>query len=483
MKQQQAIVYQLDLFSQTQEEAILPSEDCETVSGAEARKELQVKGAGEQKRALTGKLMQLICRHENIRRAYKQVKQNKGVAGIDQMPVEKFAKWFTVEGENLTESLLKGTYQPQAAKFAEIRKPDGSMRKLGIPTVTDRIIQQAIAQELSPIYEQQFSENSYGFRPRRNAHQALNQSSGYVELGYEIVVDIDLRTFFDVVNHDRLMHRLTETIGDKTLLKLIRRYLQSGIMKDGIVSQRTEGTPQGSPLSPLLSNIVLDELDKELTKRGHKFVRYADDCNIFVRSQSAGERVMQSVSNFIENKLKLKVNTEKSKVCRSKKTKFLGYTIQTGGVLTIADKSLIRLKEKIRKITKRNRGRSLGQIISELNTVLRGWFQYFQHAHCHKTVQKLDSWIRRKLRCYRIKQCKRTITLQRFLEGLGVEKWQSWILALSGKGYWRKSNCPQVNQAMDNLWFEKQGLFSLALNYERLNNLKKPPCTKVCTVV
>lgn len=483
MKQQQAIVYQLDLFSQTQEEAILPSEDCETVSGAEARKELQVKGAGEQKRALAEKLMQVICRHENLRRAYKQVKQNKGVAGIDNMPVDKFAKWFTVEGEKLTESLLKGTYQPQAAKFAEIRKPDGGMRKLGIPTVTDRIIQQAIAQVLSPIYEQQFSENSYGFRPKRNAHQALNQSSGYVESGYETVVDIDLKTFFDVVNHDRLMHRLTETIGDKTLLKLIRRYLQSGIMKDGILSQRTEGTPQGSPLSPLLSNIVLDELDKELARRGHKFVRYADDCNIFVRSQAAGERVMQSVSNFIENKLKLKVNTEKSKVCRCKETKFLGYTVQTGGILTISDKSLIRLKEKIRKITKRNRGRSLEQIISELNTVLRGWFQYYQHARCYKTVQKLDSWIRRKLRCYRIKQCKRTITLQRFLEGLGVEKWQSWILALSGKGYWRKSNCPQANQAMDNLWFGKQGLFSLALNYERLNNLKKPPCTKVCTVV
>lgn len=483
MKQQQAIVYQLDLFSQTKEEAILPSENCETVCGAEARKELQVKGAGEQKRALAEKLMQVICRHENIRRAYKQVKQNKGVAGIDKMPVEKFAKWFTAEGEKLTESLLNGTYQPQAAKFVEIRKPDGGMRKLGIPTVTDRIIQQAIAQVLSPIYEQQFSENSYGFRPKRNAHQALKQSSGYVELGYETVVDLDLKTFFDVVNHDRLMHRLTETIGDKTLLKLIRRYLQSGIMKDGIVSQRTEGTPQGSPLSPLLSNIVLDELDKELAKRGHKFVRYADDCNIFVRSQSAGERVMRSVSNFIENKLKLKVNTEKSKVCRSKETKFLGYTVQTGGILTIADKSLIRLKEKIRKITKRNRGRSLEQIISELNTVLRGWFQYFQHARCHKTVQNLDSWIRRKLRCYRIKQCKRTITLQRFLEGLGVEKWQSWILALSGKGYWRKSSCPQANQAMGNLWFEKQGLFSLALNYERLNNLKKPPCTKVCTVV
>ena len=483
MERQQGIVYQLDLFDQTRAEAIRPSHNRDTVSGTDARRELQVKGAGEHKRALATNLMQLVCSHDNIKRAYKQVKQNKGVAGIDNMPVYEFAAWFVKEGDNLLEALQRGNYQPQAVKLAEIPKPNGGKRKLGIPTVTDRIIQQAIAQVLSPIYEQQFSDHSYGFRPNRNAHQALKKASEYVASGNKVVVDLDLKNFFDVVNHNRLMHRLTETIGDKTLLKLIRKYLQSGIMIDGAVSQRTEGTPQGSPLSPLLSNIVLDELDKELESRGHKFVRYADDCNIFVRSQTAGERVMQSISNFIENKLKLTVNTEKSQVCRSNQTKFLGYTIQWDGNLSIAAGSLERMKDKIRRITKRNRGRSFDQIINELIPVLRGWLQYFQYARCHRLLQNLDAWIRRKLRCYRIKQCKRTLTLQRFLVNLGVEKWQSWILALSGKGFWRKSNCPQSQQAMGIRWFEEQGLYNLTLNYERLTNLKKPPCTKVCPVV
>jgi len=483
MERQQGIVYQLDLFQQTRAETIRPSHNRDTVSEADDRRELQVNGAGEQKRALATNLMQVVCSHDNIKRAYKQVKQNKGVAGIDGMPVYEFAAWFVKEGDNLLEALQRGNYQPQAVKLAEIPKPNGGKRKLGIPTVTDRIIQQAIAQVLSPIYEQQFSDHSYGFRSHRSAHQALKKASEYVESGNTVVVDLDLKNFFDVVNHNRLMHRLTETIGDKTLLKLIRKYLQSGIMIDGAVSQRTEGTPQGSPLSPLLSNIVLDELDKELESRGHKFVRYADDCNIFVRSQMAGERVMQSISNFIENKLKLKVNTEKSQVCWSNQTKFLGYTIQRDGNLSIAAGSLERMKDKIRKITKRNRGRSFDQIINELIPVLRGWLQYFQYGRCHRLLQNLDAWIRRKLRCYRVKQCKRTLTLQRFLVSLGVEKWQSWILALSGTGYWRKSKCPQAQQAMGIRWFEEQGLYNLTLNYERLTNLKKPPCTKVCPVV
>lgn len=483
MEQQQGRVYQLDLFSKTDEDTLRPSHKREVVSGAEDRKELQVKGAGEQERALAENLMQEILNHDNIRRAYKQVKQNKGVAGIDQMAVEKFASWYVQEGDSLLKQLYAGTYQPQGVKQVEIPKPNGGKRKLGIPTVTDRIIQQAIAQVLSPIYEQQFSDHSYGFRPRRNAHQALQKASGYVAEGSLIVIDIDLKTFFDVVHHDRLMHRISATIGDKTLLKLIRKYLQSGIMIDGVISQRMEGTPQGSPLSPLMSNIVLDELDKELERRGHKFVRYADDCNIFVRSQVAGERVMQTVSNFIEGKLKLIVNKEKSKVCYVNQTKFLGYTLHNEGFLTIAEKSLVRLKEKVRKITKRNRGVKFEQIISELTPVLRGWLQYFQYAKCQKLLRTMDSWIRRKLRCFRLKQCKRTITLQRFLEGMGVEKWLSWILALSGKGHWRKSNCPQANQALGNLWFDEQGLFNLTLNYARLNNLRKPPCAKACTVV
>lgn len=470
MAQQQEITYQYDLFNQRVGDVMRPFASSETVSGAQATKALQLKEAGEQERALTRDLMGAILCHSNIKQAYKQVKQNKGVAGIDQMPVGKFAVWYAEEAETLLSKLYDGTYEPQGVKQAEIRKPNGGKRKLGIPTVTDRIIQQAIAQVLSPIYERKFSDHSYGFRPKRSAHQALKKGSEYVEEGRYIVIDLDLQTFFDVVNHDRLMYRLSTTIGDKTLLGLIRKYLQSGIMVDGVLSQRTEGTPQGSPLSPLLSNIVLDELDKELEGRGLKFVRYADDCNIYVRSLKAGERVMESVSNFIENKLKLLVNKEKSQVCEVNHTIFLGYTIQKDGILNIAKKSVERFKEKIRKITKRNRGVKLEQVIVELIPVMRGWLNYFHRARCKSLLKNLDSWIRRKLRCYRLKQCKRVITLQQFLKSRGVDTWLSWILALSGKGHWRKSGCPQMHQALNNKWFDEAGLYNLSLNYVRLTN-------------
>lgn len=470
MAQQQEITYQLDLFNQQFEDVIRPFVGSETVSVASAIKALQVKEAGEQERALTHDLMGAILCHSNIKQAYKQVKQNKGVAGIDQMPVGEFAVWYAENGETLLSKLYTGTYQPQGVKQVEIPKPNGGKRKLGIPTVTDRIIQQAIAQVLSPIYERKFSDHSYGFRPNRSAHQALRKGSEYAEQGRSFVVDMDLKTFFDVVNHDRLMYRLSLTIGDKTLLGLIRKYLQSGIMVDGVISQRTEGTPQGSPLSPLLSNIVLDELDKELECRGHKFVRYADDCNIYVRSQVAGERVMESISNFIESKLKLIVNKDKSQVCEVNQTKFLGYTIQKDGNLSIAKKSIDRFKEKVRSITKRNRGVKFEQLIAELTPVMRGWLNYFHHARCKRLLENLDGWIRRKLRCYRLKQCKRVITLQQFLKSRGVETWQSWILALSGKGHWCKSGCPQMHQALGNKWFEEIGLYNLTLNYKKLNS-------------
>ena len=470
MAQQQDITYQYDLFTQMGQDVIRPFGTGEAVSGTQLTKALQIKEAGGQERALTHDLMGAILCHSNIKQAYKQVKQNKGVAGIDQMPVGEFAVWYAANGEILLSQLHNGTYEPQGVKQVEIPKPNGGKRKLGIPTVTDRIIQQAIAQVLSPIYERKFSDHSYGFRPNRSAHQALKKGSEYVEQGRKIVVDMDLKTFFDVVNHDRLMYRLSTTIGDKTLLGLIRKYLQSGIMVDGVVSQRTEGTPQGSPLSPLLSNIVLDELDEELERRGHKFVRYADDCNIYVRSQVAGERVMESVSNFIENKLKLIVNREKSQVCEVNQTKFLGYTIQKDGNLSIAIKSVERFKEKVRNITKRNRGVKFEQVIAELIPVMRGWLNYFHKARCKSLLKNLDSWIRRKLRCYRLKQCKRTITLQQFLKSRGVDTWQSWILALSGKGHWRKSGCPQTHQALSNKWFDEVGLYNLTLNYEKLNS-------------
>ncbi len=471
MAQPQEITFQYNLFSQQCQDVTRPFLESETVRGALGTKALQVKEAGEQERALTHDLMSLILSADNIQEAYKQVKLNKGVAGIDQMPVEDFAEWYSHNGETLQSELREGTYHPQGVKQVEIPKPNGGKRKLGIPTVKDRIIQQAISQVLIPIYERKFCDHSYGFRPRRSAHHALKKGSEYVSEGRTIVVDMDLKTFFDVVNHDRLMYLLSTTIGDKALLGLIRKYLQSGIMVDGVMTQRTEGTPQGSPLSPLLSNIVLDELDKELERRGHKFVRYADDCNIYVRSQRAGERVLESIIDFIENKLKLLVNREKSQVCLVSHTKFLGYTIQRDGHLSIAAKSLEHFKDKVRDITKRNRGVKFEQIIAELTPVLRGWLNYFRWARCKSLMKNLDSWIRRKLRCYRLKQCKRTITLQQYLKSRGVETWQSWILALSGKGYWCKSGCPQAHQALSNKWFnEEAGLYNLSLNYERLNH-------------
>jgi group II intron reverse transcriptase/maturase len=486
MERQQGVVYQLELFplNGDDENTIRHFEHCEAVSGANQGKESQIKGAGQQERALANcNLMQVICATTNIRSAYKRVKQNKGAAGIDKMGVSDFPNWFKLEGENLIKTLQDGTYAPMAVKTVEIPKPNGGTRMLGIPTVRDRVIQQAIAQVITQIYDPEFSEHSFGFREKRNAHQALKKASEYVEEGRNKVVDIDLKTFFDLVNHDRLMYELSTKIGDKILLKLIRKYLQTGMMQGGMVSQRLEGTPQGSPLSPLLSNIVLDELDRELEKRGHKFVRYADDCNIFVRSQVAGERVMQSVSNFIENKLKLVVNKDKSKACDVNQTKFLGYTIQKGGGLSISKQNQERFKAKIRLITKRNRGRSFEQVISEINPVLRGWLQYFQYANCSKLLQNLDSWIRRKLRCYRLKQCKRAFTFQQFLEKLGVKKWSAWLIAKSGKGHWRKSRSPQVQHAMNNEWFVEQGLYNLAWHYERFKSLKKPPCARACTVV
>ena len=472
MAQQQIISYQMELFTDVNMEEVCHSDSGGHVKRAAAGTALQMLPAGEQEHTFTFHLMEAILSSSNIKRAYKQVRQNKWSSGIDGMSIQDFSVWYETHGAALLTQLYAGSYQPQGVREVEIPKPNGGTRKLGIPTVTDRVIQQAILQMLSPIYERIFSDHSYGFRPNRSAHQALRRSSEYVSDGKTIVVDIDLKNFFDVVNHDRLMYRLSQMIGDKRLLRLIRKYLQSGIMVDGIASQRTEGTPQGSPLSPLLSNIVLDELDKELEKRGHSFVRYADDCNIYVSSQAAGTRVMQSVSHFIEHKLKLKVNESKSKVCAVNETKFLGYTIQQDGALNLSSQSTARLKARVRQITRRNRGVKFEQLINELNPLLCGWLTYYRYAQCSRQLRNLDAWIRRKLRCYRIKQCKRVITLQRFLESRGVAKWQSWILALSGKGNWRKSNCPQVVQAMGNKWFDENvGLYNLSLNYVRLNRL------------
>jgi len=469
MEKQKVIIYQMDMFEGHTKNNMSHSESCGVGNETTEGKERQVISAERQERALAEDLMEIICSQENLKRAYRQVKRNKGSAGVDGMRVGEFKGWYSEHGTKLKEELKSGRYHPSPVRGVEIEKPDGGKRMLGIPTVKDRFIQQAIYQVLNRIYDASFSESSYGFREGRNAHQALKRAQEYVREGYGKVVDIDLERFFDKVNHDRLMYRISETIQDKILLKLIRKCLQSGILLGGLVSQRIEGTPQGSPLSPLLSNIVLDELDKELEKRGHKFCRYGDDCNIYVRTLKAGERVMQSVTLFIETRLKLRVNQRKSKIALCHESKFLGYRVLTNGDLGVSPQNLKRLRDKIRKITRRNRGKSLAEIIKELNKILPGWLNYFRYAKMKEHLKDLDQWIRRKLRCYRLKQCKRTYAIKEFLTKLGVQANSSWLVALSGKGWWRLSNTQQLRRAMNLEWFNNQGLFNLTLNYMKLN--------------
>jgi RNA-directed DNA polymerase len=351
----------------------------------------------------------------------------------------------------------------------EIPKPDGGMRQLGIPTVVDRLVQQAIAQVLEPLLDPAFSASSFGFRPGRGAHDALRQAQEYVASGYDIVVDLDLEKFFDRVNHDILMARLARRIGDKRLLRIIRRFLQAGMMAEGVHSERYEGTPQGGPLSPLLANLLLDDLDKELERRGHRFCRYADDCNIYVRSQAAGERVMASVTAFLEKRLRLKVNRRKSAAAPVWERQFLGHRLDKGGLLGITPKSIARAKDRLRKIARRNRGIPLARMIKEANGFITGWVTYFRHARCQSALRDLDGWLRRKLRCVRLKQCKRAKTIAAFLQNNGVGGGRAWTTAASGKGWWRMAHTPAAQEAMTNAWFVSQGLVSLTAHHAALN--------------
>jgi RNA-directed DNA polymerase len=414
--------------------------------------------------------MERICEAANLNRAYKRVKENRGSPGIDGMTVAELAPWLKAHGEELVNSLLDGSYQPEPVRGVEIPKPGGGMRQLGIPTVKNRFVQQAILQVLDPMLDPTFSESSYGFRPGRSAHQAVRKAAEYVAEGRLIVVDMDLEKFFDRVNHDVLMERLARRITDKRLLRIVRRLLEAGIMKDGVVIERFEGTPQGGPLSPLLANLLLDELDKELEKRGHRFCRYADDCNIYVKSEAAGERVMASVTRFLEKRLRLRVNRTKSAVAHVSERKFLGYRMLAGGRLAIAPESLERVKGRIREITRRSRGVSLERTISELNSHLTGWVTYFRYARAKHHLQRLDEWIRRKLRCVRLKQRKRAKPIMDFLTELGVPRWRAWILANSGKGWWRMAGSPSATEAMNLQWFTNQNLVSLTERYLALQH-------------
>jgi len=469
VEQQQGTWTQLSLF-EVGEGSVRPGASGEGRTGAAAFEELQASTASTRERALTGNLMERVCERENLNRAYKRVKANKGAPGVDGMTVGGLYNWLRGHKEQLVESLLDGSYEPQPVLGKEIDKPSGGKRRLGIPTVVDRLVQQAILQVLEGIMDPTFSESSYGFRRGRNAHQAVKQAAEYVAEGRNVVVDVDLAKFFDRVNHDMLMARVARHVSDKRLLRIIRCFLEAGMMWDGICIERYEGTPQGGPLSPLLANLLLDDLDKELERRGHRFCRYADDCNIYVRTQKAGDRVLGSVTRFLEEKLRLRVNEEKSAAAPVQERQFLGYRMLRDGRLVIAPRSLERAKRRIRQITRRNRGISLEQMIRELNSYLTGWVTYFRYAACRSHLQRLDEWIRRKLRCARLKQRKRAKPIADFLQNLGIPEWSAWILALSGKGWWRKAGAPQAQQAMNIAWFRAQGLVSLSERYVELKS-------------
>jgi RNA-directed DNA polymerase len=410
-------------------------------------------------------LLEAVVERENMWLALKQVERNRGAAGVDNMTVEQLRAYLREHWLRIKEELLAGDYQPQPVRKVEIPKPGGQgMRMLGIPTVLDRLVQQALQQVLSPLFEVSFSESSYGFRPNRSAQQAVLKAREYVREGRRWVVDIDLEKFFDRVNHDVMMSRLARRIKDKRVLRLVRRYLQAGIMSNGLATVRREGTPQGGPLSPLLSNILLDELDKELERRGHKFCRYADDSNIYMQSRSAGERVMKSISRFLEQRLRLKVNAEKSAVARPWERKFLGYSLtwHREARLKVAASSVQRLKAKLREIFRRGRGRNLGKLIeAELTPLLRGWMNYFRLAEVKGVFDELDSWIRRKLRCVIWRQWKRALARAKGLMKRGLKKTQAWESATNGLGPWWNAGASHMHAAFPKSYFDRYGLLSL----------------------
>jgi len=409
--------------------------------------------------------MEEVVRKENLEKALKQMVANRGGPGIDGMTVSELKGYLKAHWPEIRTQLLAGRYKPQPVKAVDISKPGGGTRRLGIPTVLDRFIQQALLQVMTPVYDPTFSPHSYGFRPGRNAHQAVRQARAYIKEGYDWVVDIDLEKFFDRVNHDILMDRITRRVTDKRVLRLIRRYLQAGVMLNGVVQGRDEGTPQGGPLSPLLSNILLDELDKELESRGHKFCRYADDANIYVKSERAGQRVMDSVERFLEKRLKLRINREKSAVAKPQKRSFLGFSFlgSEDWKIRLAPKTVKSVKYRIKKLTGRSRGIPLERMIQELSVYLRGWMTYFGLAETLTVFRDLDSWIRRRLRCAVVKKWnKRCNARYHGIRKLEVGDTEAKAFALSRHGPWVMSNLKPVKVGMPNKFFAERGLFTLS---------------------
>ena len=436
-----------------------PQDRGETPVGGYPRAEPLAAKPAPESSAVTEQLMEEGCDRENLQSAWKRVRRNQGGPGVDGMTIDDARDFLCERWPGIRSQLLDGTYQPQPVKRVEIPKPDGGVRKLGVPCVVDRLIQQAVLQVLQERWDPTFSEHSYGFRPGRSAHQAVAQAQRYVGEGYSVVVDIDLQKFFDRVNHDCLMARAAARISDKRVLKLIRAFLNAGVMEDGLVLPVDEGTPQGGPLSPLLSNIMLDDLDKELTRRGHRFCRYADDCNIYVRSQRAGERVMASMSRFLTTQLRLKVNEAKSAVARPEERKFLGFSISNdGSERRIAPKALDKFKERIREMTSRTRGLSLSQIIEDLTPYLIGWRGYFGFCQTPRVLTNLEAWTRRRLRSYLWRQWGNGPNRFKELRRRGVSKFRAAVAAGSPTGFWRMSGHPAVQAALRNHYFDSIGL-------------------------
>lgn len=419
-------------------------------------------------------LMEAVLTRENMLQALKRVKANKGSAGIDRMTTEMLNTYLMEHWTRIKEELLKGKYKPQPVRGVEIPKPGGKgIRKLGIPTVMDRLIQQALLQILTPIFDPEFSEYSFGFRPNRSAHQAVKTARNHVSQGRRWVIDMDLEKFFDKVNHDLLMTRVARKIKDKRVLKLIRTYLQAGLMTEGMETARTEGTPQGGPLSPLLSNIILDDLDKELEKRGHLFCRYADDCNVYIKSQKAGERVYTSIKRYLEGTLKLKVNEEKSAVKPVWERKFLGYTINQEKTprLRIAKEAIERFKGKLKEKFRHMRGKNIEEAIKELDPLMRGWISYFRLNEIVRHVEQLDKWIRHHIRCIIWRQLKQPKTRCRDMMAKGVSEQKARDLAGSRKGPWRCSLSPGMQYAYTKQRLENMGLLTLLKEQAKLSSL------------
>ena len=420
--------------------------------------------------AYDGMLLEKILNRKNMNLAYENVRKNKGSHGIDGLTVNELLEYLKLNGAKLRKDILEGDYSPKAVRRVKIPKDNGKKRKLGIPTVVDRVIQQAMLQILSPIFEKKFSDNSYGFRPKRSTHDALKQSKEYINQGYKWVVDLDLESYFDTVNHDILIGLVYKEVKDIRVIALIRKYLQAGVMENNIILKSQKGVPQGGPLSPLLSNVMLDVLDKELEDRNLNFVRYADDSNIYVRSRKAANRVMTNITKFIETKLKLVVNKEKSSVCRPWKLKFLGYSfyhVKGGLEFKVHKKSIEKLKAKLKYLTGRSRIGNIKSTFVKLNQIIIGWVNYFKMAKMKSILKKIDEWLRRRIRMAYWKQWKKIKTKFVNLQKLGIDKGKAWEFANTRKGYWRISNSPILKRSITNARLKKAGMLSFSEIYAK----------------